>query len=54
MCVTFKTSLPQSINIYTDTCHKSARLANKRIAKVTLGDFTEVLSEGAERKGTLT
>ena len=29
VCVTSKTSLPQSINIYTDTCHKSARLANK-------------------------
>ena len=28
VCVTSKTSLPQSINIYTDTCHKSARLAN--------------------------
>ena len=27
--VSSKTSLPQSINIYTDTCHKSTRLANK-------------------------
>lgn len=29
VCETSKTSLPQSINIYTDNCHKSARLANK-------------------------